>query len=167
VYATEAGRTITLQRLIQTKYGSTLGHKNKNDYGRTMLNIFYEITTTVIELYNHGIAHNNLSSENILINMKTINNISYFTPTITNFKNASKVQEDSWQIIVESLGALLYEMWIGQSPTFVTGETFECGYLNHTDAHIHCAIKIFIYKTLSSSSSLSKEEFYDLFKSLP
>lgn len=159
VYATEAGRTINLQRLIQTKYGSTLGHKN--DYGRTMLNIFYKVTTTVIELYNHGITHNNLLSKNILINMKTL------TPTITNFKNASKVQEDSWQTIVESLGALLYEMWIGQYPTFVPGETFECGYLNHKDAHIHCAIKIFIYKTLSSSSSLSKEEFYDLFKSLP
>jgi serine/threonine protein kinase len=158
VYATEAGRTINLQRLIQTKYGSTLCHKN--DYGRTMLDIFYKITTTVIELYNHGITHNNLTSENILINMKTL------TPTITNFKNASKVQEDSWQKITEGLGALLYEMWIGQSPAFVAGEVFECGYLNHPDAHVNDAIKLFISKTLSSPS-LSKEEFYALFKSLP
>ncbi len=57
VYYISNGRTITLQKLIETKYGMKIGPQK--DYGITVLNIFKTVVISSIEMYNHGIFHHN------------------------------------------------------------------------------------------------------------
>ncbi len=60
VYYISNGRTITLQKLIETKYGMKIGPQK--DYGITVLNIFKTVVISSIEMYNHGIFHHKLNS---------------------------------------------------------------------------------------------------------
>jgi spore coat polysaccharide biosynthesis predicted glycosyltransferase SpsG len=146
-------KTITLKKYIDTKYGSS-------EYGNTVLKIFKTVAISTLEMFNHGIVHNNLNSENIFINLKT------FKPSITNFKDASDIKNDclDLQNIIKSLGTLLYELWIQELPPLET--PFTCEHLHHADANIPGEIKNFIYQTLSFSIT-EKNNFYNLLETLP
>ncbi len=152
VYYISNGRTITLQKLIETKYGMKIGPQK--DYGITVLNIFKTVVISSIEMYNHGIFHHKLNSSNILINLNT------FSPLITNFNYASFVKDDDWKTIVKNLGILLYELWIGHRPD----DDYEI-ILNHEDSEIHTGIKNFLLTTLTKF--VSKNEFNILIENLP
>ena len=152
VYYISKGRTITLQKLIETKYGMKIGPQK--DYGITVLNIFKTVVISSIEMYNHGIFHHKLNSSNILINLNT------FSPLITNFNYASFVKDDDWKTIVKNLGILLYELWIGHRPD----DDYEI-ILNHEDSEIHTGIKNFLLTTLTKF--VSKNEFNILIENLP
>ncbi|QMS79317.1 hypothetical protein IIV6-T1_130 [Invertebrate iridescent virus 6] len=156
VYHISRGRTITLQKLIETKYGMKIGPQK--DYGTTVLNIFKTVVISSIEMYNHGIFHHKLNSSNILINMNT------FNPSITNFNYASFVKDEDWKTIVKNLGILLYELWIGHRPDDNDYDEIKI-ILNHEDSEIHTGIKNFILTTLTKF--VSKNEFNILIENLP
>jgi serine/threonine protein kinase len=169
VYFVETGRTMTLQKVIQTKYGEDLGSckyrkrcgKNR-EYGRTVLNIFKIVATTAVEMYNHGIVHESPNSENVLINMNTLK------PLITNFKHAREIRDDvvDWKNLVRCLGSLLYELWTGQLPECDEND-FKCELLDHEDSEVPPSVKNFITKTLAKSSCVTKIDFHNLLETLP
>lgn len=159
VYQNTPQKSQTLKTFIYNKYAKKiqLGHQ-KISYENVSLELFKKVTTTLLELFNHGISNKSLTSENIIIDES-------LKPLLVKFQFSdisSSEYTKEWTILMNQLGLLLFELWMGHSLDNIRDLQF---YLSsNEDIEIPDVIRDFLEKSLGNS--LQEQEFYDLLEKL-
>lgn len=100
----------SLRQFIAENYARQVSvNSETQSYESVILRLFRGVSTTVIELFNHGVHLKNLTVENIALDTQLL-------PVLVNSRfSRVKDEEKEWLSLMKTIGLFLFELWIGHS----------------------------------------------------